>query len=493
MSSWRTLEDSSAASVSLTAPDAQDCPHNPQQLFFLFGPGLFRGRRLRNNRLVHEPQDQRDCGFENHEGHRVNMLKVISELDADLNNMVKFHEVFQHLGQTCLVFERLDISLYDLLKQREWEHHPLHEIRPVAKQLFVALDALKGLWVLHTDIKPDNVMFVNMKDQPLRVKLIDFGLAMMTSKVRRGMKIQPCGYRAPEISLGLPFSEAVDVWGDQMKDMVTVLGLPQHHLLDAGWYSEQFFIEEEGEDSPSWRLMTADEYNAVNNVKTEEKESFIRQLNSLNGLIHIHPKLGAAEMEDRMAFVSLLEGLLHLDGDERLSPRQALKLPFISMSHLREDFHSRDYRTTCQEAMRVCPTEDSVHCSTSDSGYSGSMDQDFSDSVEALDSPSATSELSWCSDKTIVSHTICSPTFNDTSEELYKGSDLQINSSATWVWSPIRFYDTIEELSKGSDLKSSPRDTLVWSAIRDDDTSEELSKGSDLQIHSSTTWVWSPI
>ena len=63
------------------------------------------------------------------------MLKIISDLDVDLTNMVRFYEVFQHLDQTCLVFERLDISLYDLLKQREWEHHPLHEIRPVAKQV----------------------------------------------------------------------------------------------------------------------------------------------------------------------------------------------------------------------------------------------------------------------------------------------------------------------------------------------------------------------
>ncbi|XP_053289145.1 homeodomain-interacting protein kinase 1 [Pleuronectes platessa] len=78
------------------------------------------------------------------------MLKVISGLDADLTNMVKFHEEFQHLDQTCLVFERLDMSLYDLLEQREWEHRPLHEIRPVSKQLLVALDALKGLGVLHT-------------------------------------------------------------------------------------------------------------------------------------------------------------------------------------------------------------------------------------------------------------------------------------------------------------------------------------------------------
>ncbi|XP_034448376.1 homeodomain-interacting protein kinase 3-like isoform X1 [Hippoglossus hippoglossus] len=300
------------------------------------------------------------------------MLKVISGLDADLTNMVKFYEEFQHMETTCLVFERLDMSLYDLLLQREWEHHPLHEIRPVAKQLLVALDALKGLGVLHTDIKPDNIMFVNMKDQPLRVKLIDFGCAMMASQVELGMEIQPCGYMAPEISLGLPFSEAVDVWGvgcilaflylaqnlfsvdcqyQMMKNMVTVLGQPQDHLLRAGMYSEQFFIEEYGEDSPSWRLMTAEEFTAVSNVETEEEESFIELPNSLNGLIHvstlscvvrIHPKLGAAEMEDRMAFVSLLEGLLHLDGDERISPRQALELPFISMSHLREDVHSRD-------------------------------------------------------------------------------------------------------------------------------------------------------
>ena len=58
----------------------------------------------------------------------------------------------------------------------------------------MALDALKGLGVLHADIKPDNVMFVNRKAQPFRVKLIDFGCAMMASQVKVGMDIQPCGY-----------------------------------------------------------------------------------------------------------------------------------------------------------------------------------------------------------------------------------------------------------------------------------------------------------
>ncbi|CAB1414975.1 unnamed protein product [Pleuronectes platessa] len=69
---------------------------------------------------------------------------------------------------------------------------------------------------------------------------------MMASQVELGVEAQP----APEISLGLPSREAVD-----MKCMVAALGQPEDHLLRAGKYSQLFFIEEEGEDSSSWRLM----------------------------------------------------------------------------------------------------------------------------------------------------------------------------------------------------------------------------------------------
>ncbi|CAB1427477.1 unnamed protein product [Pleuronectes platessa] len=456
---WSSIGDDDT--IALTASDAQDCltmhsSSSSYKILDFIGEGSFgtivSSMNLRTKQIV-----------------AVTMLKVISDLDVDLTNMVRFHEAFQHLDQTCLVFERLDMSLFDLLKQREWEHRPLDEIRPVAKQLLVALDALKGLGVLHADIKPDNVMFVNRKAEPFRVKFIDFGCAMMASEVQLGMDIQPCGYMAPEISLGLPITEAIDVWGvgcvlafmylaqnlfpnkceyQMIKTMVTLLGLPQDHLLRAGRYSNQFFIEEEGEDGPSWRLMTAEEFTASSNLETEEEDSFIELPNSLNDLIHIHPKLGAAEMEDRKAFVSLLEGLLHLDGDERISPCQALELPFISMSHLRGDVHSRDYLNDSQEAMGFCPTEDSVHWSSSDSGSSGSLDQDSWDSVEALDSTSATDELSWCSDSVIEStDTACLPTFNESSEVFSKGSDMKINSRATWVWCPIMDDDTSEEVS----------------------------------------------
>ncbi|XP_056241328.1 homeodomain-interacting protein kinase 1-like [Seriola aureovittata] len=143
----------------------------------------------------------------------VSILKVISVLNPDHINVVKFFERFEYMGQDCLAFEMLDVSLYDLFEVRNWKSLSLREIRPIAKQLLVALDALKGLGILHTDIKPDNIMFVDKKDQPLRVKLIDFGEAIPASKVRLGLELQPTGYRAPEISLGFPFTEAIDVWG----------------------------------------------------------------------------------------------------------------------------------------------------------------------------------------------------------------------------------------------------------------------------------------
>lgn len=108
------------------------------------------------------------------------------------------------------------------------------------------MDALNDLGILHTDIKSDNIMFVGKSD--LKVKLIDFGLALYNAEARPGMHMQPVScrclypnrlllflhhslqthptrlrtshpllssspFRSPEILLGLPFSYGIDMWG----------------------------------------------------------------------------------------------------------------------------------------------------------------------------------------------------------------------------------------------------------------------------------------
>ena len=48
-----------------------------------------------------------------------------------------------------------------------------------------AFDALKGIGVIHTDVKLDNIMMVNHHQRPFEVKLIDFGLAIPTSQAKK--------------------------------------------------------------------------------------------------------------------------------------------------------------------------------------------------------------------------------------------------------------------------------------------------------------------
>ncbi|XP_041665398.1 homeodomain-interacting protein kinase 1-like [Cheilinus undulatus] len=141
------------------------------------------------------------------------MLEVISALDTDRSNVVKFFECFEENDQTCLAFEMLDKSLYDLMKANRFKPMSLQEIRPIAQQVLVALNALKGVGVIHGDIKPDNIMLVDHQNQPFKIKLIDFGQAVKVTEAMPWETIQPIGYRAPEVVLGLPFDEAIDVWG----------------------------------------------------------------------------------------------------------------------------------------------------------------------------------------------------------------------------------------------------------------------------------------
>lgn len=53
---------------------------------------------------------------------------------------------------------------------------------------------------------------VNHTALSFKIKLSDFGLTQNVSKIIRGTKVQALGYRAPEIFLGFPYNEVIDMW-----------------------------------------------------------------------------------------------------------------------------------------------------------------------------------------------------------------------------------------------------------------------------------------
>ncbi|KAK0153818.1 Homeodomain-interacting protein kinase 2 [Merluccius polli] len=85
------------------------------------------------------------------------------------------------------------------------------DIYSVLRQLAGALAQLQSLGIIHTDLKPGNIMLVN-DSKPLTVKIIDFGLACFESRVKVGSNAGTRWFKAPELLLGLPFTGAIDVW-----------------------------------------------------------------------------------------------------------------------------------------------------------------------------------------------------------------------------------------------------------------------------------------
>ncbi|XP_029704899.1 serine/threonine-protein kinase ppk15-like [Takifugu rubripes] len=123
-----------------------------------------------------------------------NILQCIhSSLRESHAHFVKLLDHFQHNSQLCLVYEMLSLDLHKAIKLRKRKPFGLSEIRPIAKQLFMALSDLKKLGILHTDLKPDNVMLVHQTE--LKIKLIDFGLARLIYEAHTGSNMQATGLR----------------------------------------------------------------------------------------------------------------------------------------------------------------------------------------------------------------------------------------------------------------------------------------------------------
>lgn len=275
----------------------------------------------------------------------------IRELDVDKNNLVKFIDSFRNEQYHCLVFEMLDLSLFDLMQQRCFTPLGLPQIRVITQQMLVALNALKHIQVVHADIKPDNIMLVNHAKMPFKVKLIDFGLAF--TRIKLGRKCQAVGYRAPEVILGLPLDESIDMWSlgcmlfflyqgrhlfpthceyESMRIIIKLQGQPDDDTLSSGVYSRNFF---KIDHDLSWRLKTRHEYNLSQKCIIKPCKEIYDKLSSFDDLVTSYPgDLDDPECKDTQAFVSLLKRMLHVTSSGRLVPSKALGHRFITMKHL---------------------------------------------------------------------------------------------------------------------------------------------------------------
>ncbi|KAF1387165.1 hypothetical protein PFLUV_G00102520, partial [Perca fluviatilis] len=301
----------------------------------------------------------------------VEILARLSSENADEHNVVRALECFQHRSHTCLVFEMLEQNLYDFLKQNKFSPLPLKIIRPILQQVAKALKKLKCLGLIHADLKPENIMLVDPSRQPYRVKVIDFGSASHVSKAVCSTYLQSRYYRAPEIILGLPFCEAIDMWSlgcviaelflgwplypgaleyDQIRYISQTQGLPAEQLLNKGTKTSRFFSKESNSPYASWRLKTTEEHEKETGLKSKEARKYI--FSCLDDIAHVNLVLShdnsdmQAEKADRREFVSLLKSMLLIDAGDRTVPSSVLNHPFLTMTHLLDYPHSNHVQSS---------------------------------------------------------------------------------------------------------------------------------------------------
>ncbi|XGW28776.1 hypothetical protein V3C99_008512 [Haemonchus contortus] len=129
-----------------------------------------------------------------------NIIRLLSAFTPQ-TELSRFREVY-------LVMELMSHNLHEVISKLRLDHRTLSFF---VYQMLCAIKHLHNSGVIHRDLKPSNIV-VNDK---CVLKVLDFGLARkktIDTAMRMSDYVVTRYYRAPEVILGLPYSEKVDIW-----------------------------------------------------------------------------------------------------------------------------------------------------------------------------------------------------------------------------------------------------------------------------------------
>ncbi|XP_012942328.1 mitogen-activated protein kinase 14 [Aplysia californica] len=238
----------------------------------------------------------------NHEN-LINLLDIFTPN----RSLADFNDVY-------LVTPLMDSDLHNVLKSQT-----LHDeqIKFLLYQILRGLKYIHSAGILHRDLKPNNIGV----NQNVELKILDFGLARSNAQEMTGYVV--CRwYRAPEIILSwMHYNEKVDIWsvGCILGEMLTRKPLFK------------------GVDH-------IDQLNKILCLVGKPSEEFIKKINSKDAQNYIRSLPNFKKKDYRSYFsganhlaIDLLEKMLDLDPDTRISVDEAFKHPYIVSYHDPDD------------------------------------------------------------------------------------------------------------------------------------------------------------
>ncbi|XP_076015486.1 mitogen-activated protein kinase 14A [Genypterus blacodes] len=180
-------------------------------------------------------------------------------------------------------------------------------------QLLRGLKYIHSAGIIHRDLKPGNLAV----NENCELKILDFGLARQTESEMTGYVVTRW-YRAPEVIFNwMHYSQTVDVWSAAciLAEMITGQVLfPGHDSID--------------QLKKILRLTGTPDSSLVKKMQSKDAQSYVQGLPQQKKKIF---KDVFSSMDAKA--VDLLEGMLLLDPETRLTAKQGLSHPYLAEYH----------------------------------------------------------------------------------------------------------------------------------------------------------------
>ncbi|EAX88572.1 CMGC family protein kinase [Trichomonas vaginalis G3] len=246
----------------------------------------------------------------------INFLKILNKEEEKSNssNILELIDTFRQHGFTFIVTKYFEENLYEYITNQSFSQNlSLHDIKRIAKSVAQALYTCHQCGIIHSDLKPENVVLNGNE-----VRLIDFGCASFTGETVY-QTVQSLYYRAPEVIFQKGFGSSIDVWsfGCLLFEMVT--GQPL------------FLVRNEGElISQIKRILGDPSYEMIQQSNKMRRYWFRKQLiRDTTGSLK-RSFIGSYVRNSNKEIIDLISSCLTWDPKERPSMREILDSPFFN-------------------------------------------------------------------------------------------------------------------------------------------------------------------
>jgi len=234
-------------------------------------------------------------------------------------NVFSSNQTFDTFSELYFVTHLMGSDLNNIIRtQRLTDDH----VRFLTYQILRALKYIHSAGIIHRDLKPSNIAV----NEDCELRILDFGLARQAEEQMTGY-VATRWYRAPEIMLNwMHYTTTVDVWscGCIMAELLT-----GRTLFPGGDHIDQL--------NKIMSICGTPSEEALAKIQSDHARNYVRKLEARERRDFNQVFRGCHEHA-----IDLLERMLELDADLRITAEEALQHPYF------EEYHDPDDEPTAE-------------------------------------------------------------------------------------------------------------------------------------------------